>query len=390
MSAAVVILGAGHAGVQAAASLREEGFDGDIALLSDEKELPYQRPPLSKAYPKGEMDVHGLPLRAEAFFAEHRIDLRLGVRATRIDRAEKRVATSDGGIIPYSHLILATGSRHRPLDIPGIGLPGVLVLRTIADALALREAMGEARKDRDHRGRFHRPGDRGDRVVAWPRRRPGRDRATDGTRGVRASVGILCSRPPRVRRQSAARNCRDGHRGQRSGRRRRAQRREVLAADLVVVGVGALAEDALSRPRGWARMRQRRRSVRRASDLGPGYFRDWRLRKLSQCGAWLPHSARNQCRTQSTRRAWSRARLAGKPSQAYDALPWFWSDQGDLKLQIAGLSHGVATSGSCAANRKRAPSRSLGSDKAGLPLSRPSIVSATMPRRGASSGRRRP
>ena len=69
-SASIVIVGAGHAGVQAAASLREEGFGGDVILLSDEKELPYQRPPLSKAFLKGEMDVHGLPLRAEAFFRD--------------------------------------------------------------------------------------------------------------------------------------------------------------------------------------------------------------------------------------------------------------------------------------------------------------------------------
>ena len=87
----VVIVGAGHAGVQAAVSLREEGFAGDVVLLSAEKDLPYQRPPLSKAFLKGEMDIHGLPLRAEAHFRDHRIDLRLGVGATRIDRAARQV-----------------------------------------------------------------------------------------------------------------------------------------------------------------------------------------------------------------------------------------------------------------------------------------------------------
>ena len=86
-SSSAVIVGAGHAGVQAAASLREDGFQEPIVLLSDEPELPYQRPPLSKAFLKGEMDIHGLPLRAESFFREHGIDLRRGVRATRIDRA---------------------------------------------------------------------------------------------------------------------------------------------------------------------------------------------------------------------------------------------------------------------------------------------------------------
>src|SRR5271165_4136486 len=100
-SSSVVIVGAGHAGVQAAASLREEGFEDEIVLLSDETELPYQRPPLSKAFLKGEMDIDGLPLRAEAFFRDRRIDLRLGVRATGIDRAARRVETSEGKSIGY-------------------------------------------------------------------------------------------------------------------------------------------------------------------------------------------------------------------------------------------------------------------------------------------------
>src|SRR6516225_2346772 len=107
-SDAVVIVGAGHAGGQAAVSLREEGFASDVVLVSAEKDLPYQRPPLSKAFLKGEMDLHGLPLRAEAHFRDQRIDLRLGVGATQIDRAAKRVELSDGGALDYGHLILAT------------------------------------------------------------------------------------------------------------------------------------------------------------------------------------------------------------------------------------------------------------------------------------------
>ena len=138
-SPAVVIVGAGHAGVQSAASLREQGFEGAIVLLSEEKELPYQRPPLSKAFLKGEMDLHGLPLRAEGFYRDQRIDLRLGARATRIDRAARRVMLADGDAVGYGHLILATGARQRRLDVPGVDLPGVYALRNIADATALRE-----------------------------------------------------------------------------------------------------------------------------------------------------------------------------------------------------------------------------------------------------------
>ena len=145
-SSPVVIAGAGHAGVQAAASLREDGFDGEIVLLSDEQDLPYQRPPLSKAFLKGEMDIHGLPLRAEAFFRDQRIDLRVGVRAERIDRVGQRVETSDGKTIGYRHLILATGARRRRLEAPGEELPGVFTLRTIADATRIRERLGTGQK----------------------------------------------------------------------------------------------------------------------------------------------------------------------------------------------------------------------------------------------------
>ena len=159
----VVIVGAGHAGVQAAASLREQGFDGEIVLLSAEKDLPYQRPPLSKAFLKGEMDIHGLPLRADAHFREQRIDLRLGVSATRIDRASQKVELSDGGAIAYGHLILATGARQRRLDVPGVDLPGVFALRDIADATAIRGASRREAQGRHHRRWVYRARNRRDR-----------------------------------------------------------------------------------------------------------------------------------------------------------------------------------------------------------------------------------
>src|SRR5277367_6214410 len=120
-----VIVGSGHAGVQAAASLREEGWDGSIALLSDEADPPYQRPPLSKAFLKGQMDLAGLPLRAEKFFIDHRVDLRLGEKAMRIDRPGGFVELSSGASVPYDQLILATGARQRVLHVPGVDLEGV-------------------------------------------------------------------------------------------------------------------------------------------------------------------------------------------------------------------------------------------------------------------------
>ncbi|MFZ0210357.1 MAG: FAD-dependent oxidoreductase, partial [Roseiarcus sp.] len=141
-----VIVGSGHAGVQAAASLREEGWEGPIALLSDEADPPYQRPPLSKAFLKGQMDLAGLPLRAEKFFIDHRIDLRLGIKAERIDRAARLVELSSGASAAYDHLILATGARQRPLRAPGVDLEGVFSLRAIRDAQAIRETLGAGRR----------------------------------------------------------------------------------------------------------------------------------------------------------------------------------------------------------------------------------------------------
>ncbi len=142
----IVIIGAGHAGVQAAASLREEGSDDSIVLLSGEPDLPYQRPPLSKAFLKGAMDLAGLPLRAEQFYREKQIDLRRGVQATRIDLAARRVELGKDGAEPFDHLILATGARPRPFAIPGADLDGVLTLRNIADAASIRERLGPGRR----------------------------------------------------------------------------------------------------------------------------------------------------------------------------------------------------------------------------------------------------
>src|SRR5471030_749505 len=142
----VVIVGAGHAGVQAAASLREEGFEGQVALISAEPHLPYQRPPLSKAFLKGAMEADGLPLRAAQFYPDQGLDLLLGENATRIDRAAQRIELGQGRILDYDHLVLATGARQRPLEVPGIDLAGVLVLRDLADARTLRERLGAARR----------------------------------------------------------------------------------------------------------------------------------------------------------------------------------------------------------------------------------------------------
>ena len=115
----VAIVGAGLAGFQTAASLREFGFDGRVVLLGDEPYRPYQRPPLSKTYLLGATEEARLPMRPEAFYRDRKIELMLGRRAVAIDRAHRKLALDDDSVIAYEHLVLAVGARNRPLPVPG-------------------------------------------------------------------------------------------------------------------------------------------------------------------------------------------------------------------------------------------------------------------------------
>ncbi len=336
----IVIVGTGHAGVQAAASLREEGYSDPVVLLSDEKELPYQRPPLSKAFLKGAMGRDGLPLRAEQFYRDHDIDLRLGEKATRVDLAARRVERASGLPLEFEHLVLATGARPRPFEIRGADLDGVLGLRNIADALAIRERLGT-----------------GARVVVIGAGFIGLEiAATAVALGGEVTVVEIAERPlgravsPLTSnffheahaafgaklRFSAGIEAIEGSAGKAEavvlldGER--------IVADVVIVGVGVLAEDRLAREAGLA--------------CANGIVVDEQLiasdsavSAIGDCAQFPQRTLGLSIRLESVQNATDQGRcvarrLAGKP-EPYTALPWFWSDQGDLKLQIAGLAHGV-------------------------------------------------
>ena len=246
----VVIVGAGHAGVQAAASLREEGYGGEIVLLSDERALPYQRPPLSKAFLKGEMDLLGLPLRAEAFYRDQRIDLRLGAHAIRIDRAAQTIALADGSSVGYGHLILATGARQRRLDVPGVDLAGVYALRNIADAAALRERIAPGLRVVVIGAGFI-----GLEVAATAAKLGAETAVVEIARPMgRAVSPVLSNFYTEAHRAFGARLFLGvGVREIRGTGKAEAvvlSDGEVLPADLVLVGVGVTAEDALARAAG--------------------------------------------------------------------------------------------------------------------------------------------
>ncbi|MER9636720.1 NAD(P)/FAD-dependent oxidoreductase, partial [Mesorhizobium sp. M0228] len=143
MKNGVVIVGAGHAGVQAAASLREEGYDGPVILIGDENELPYHKPPLSKTFIK-DQQAKPQPLRGEAFYTGSAIDYRPGLRVERIDVGGRRLEISGGGVLPFERLVLATGARPRLLPLPGSELSGVVSLRSLGDARLIRELSAQS------------------------------------------------------------------------------------------------------------------------------------------------------------------------------------------------------------------------------------------------------
>ncbi|WP_398491177.1 NAD(P)/FAD-dependent oxidoreductase, partial [Variovorax sp.] len=141
----VVIVGAGHAGFQCCASLRQEGFEGAIVLVGDEASLPYQRPPLSKAYLLAKASASDLHFRPERFFEEQRVQ-RVQGRVELIDRAAQRVVLTSGQAIAYDHLVIATGSSPRRMRVEGAELEGVMSLQTLADADRLRERLADSRR----------------------------------------------------------------------------------------------------------------------------------------------------------------------------------------------------------------------------------------------------
>ena len=142
----IVILGGGHGGGSVAAFLRQFGWKGGITLISEEPIPPYHRPPLSKAWLKGEADAASLALRPPKFYTDQDVTLRLSTHVAGIDRPSRSLTLADGSSLPYDKLILALGSRARKLDLPGLDLAGVLELRSAADADRLKAAIGPGRK----------------------------------------------------------------------------------------------------------------------------------------------------------------------------------------------------------------------------------------------------
>lgn len=332
----VLIIGAGHAGGTAAALLRQYGHEGPIVLAGEEPAAPYQRPPLSKAWLKGEADLEALLLRPEAFYAEHEIELRTGVTATAIDAMAKTVSFADGTVEPYDALILATGSTARKLNIPGADRPDLMELRTLADAEKLKAALGrgkrlavvgggyvglEAAASARALGAEAVVIERMDRVLA---RVASETLSAFFTAHHRAhGVEILTSADV-VAFEDGGVRLGDGR---------------LITADAVLVGVGALANDGLARAAGLA--------------CDNGVVVDEAAR-TSDPAIWAigdmtfrPIPAHGGCRhrLESVPNALEQAKQAAAAITGRAAptpeVPWFWSDQYEIKLQIAGLPDGA-------------------------------------------------
>ncbi len=339
----LLVIGAGQAGFQMAASAREEGFDGRVVLVGEEPGPPYQRPPLSKAFLSGKADAKAIRLRPDRFFAEHRIEFRAGERATRIDRGACRVMLDSGEALPYDHLVLALGSRNRRLPVPGADLDGVAQLRTLDDAGALRRRLDAAA--------------RGEAVAVVGAGFIGLEfAAAAAARGIGVTV-IEAADRPMARSVSAAMSgfFRGAHErqgvefafgatvvritGDGGGRATGVETADGrhFPAGLVLVGIGVVPNSELAAEAGLAV----------ADGIAVDEFlatSDPAVSAIGDC-ACHPHRAHDgtrRVRIESVQNAVDQARcvaarLAGRPAP-YAAVPWFWSDQGAFKLQIAGLA----------------------------------------------------
>ncbi|MEO9969160.1 MAG: FAD-dependent oxidoreductase [Hyphomonadaceae bacterium] len=333
----LLVIGGGQAAAQTIASARLWGFAGEIRLIGEESALPYQRPPLSKAYLKGEMDEERLYFKPAEWYADQNVETRLGLRAEVIDREARSVSLSDGSAVSYDALVLATGSRPRPLPLDGATLEGVHELRDLRDVDGLKPVVTagkdmvivgagyiglEAAAVARQLGANVTVLEMADRVLARVTSPVMSEFYTKlhETNGVRIMTGAaltaLHGEDGRIKSAELA----DGTR---------------LNADVVLIGIGILPNSELAEAAGLECDRgilvdeDARTSDRRIFAAG-----DCTVRPLVHYG--------RKGRLESVHNAIEQGKLAAAAITGRDRpkldVPWFWSDQYDAKLQIAGLS----------------------------------------------------
>lgn len=333
----VVIIGAGQAGAQAAVSLRQGGYKGVIDMIGAEEAPPYQRPPLSKAYLKGELEEARLYLRPAEFYETQNVSLHLGVKATGIDRKAKTVVT-DSGAYAYDALLLATGAPPRRLTAPGAELHGVHYLRTHADSDALRPMLSapgrilivgagfiglEVAAVARQAGRQVTVLEMAPRVLARVASEP----VSQFYQNLHREAGVDL-------RLGAAFDAITGEAHVDGARLKSGEEIDCIA---VLVGIGAAPEVALAKDAGL--------------DVENGVVVDEHARTsdaaifaAGDCTNFPSPRYGRRMRLESVPNAIEQAKVAAANmtggAVVHDALPWFWSDQYDVKLQTVGLSEG--------------------------------------------------
>ena len=336
----VLIVGGGHGGAQAALLLRQTGFEGSIAIVGDEKEPPYERPPLSKEYMAGEKTFDRILIRPAQFWSDRSVDLLIGKRVKRIDPVGKTVTAGDDETIGYGKLIWAAGGSPRMLTCPGADADGIFAIRKREDVDAIMERLSgvdhvavigggyiglEAAAVLTKLGKKVTLLEALDRVLA---RVAGEElsrfyEAEHRAHGVDLRTGAMVESIECANGKAAGVMLSDKTR---------------IAADLVIVGIGIVPETAPL--------------IAAGASGGNGVDVDAFCRTslpdiyaIGDCAAHANRHARGaQIRLESVQNANDQARAAvmhimGQPSE-YDAIPWFWSNQYDLRLQTVGLSTG--------------------------------------------------
>jgi 3-phenylpropionate/trans-cinnamate dioxygenase ferredoxin reductase component len=334
----VVVIGAGQAAAQLAISLRQGGLTAPLIVIGEERYLPYQRPPLSKKFLSEPRTPDTLLLRPEAFWRDHAVTFHLGTPVGAVDPARHCLTLTDGREFTYGWLAFATGTSARALRVPGITLPGVFSVRTIDDVLQLRPAL-----DRASRIVIVGAGYIGLEVAAAARSEgrhitvlEAEDRVLKRVTG--ASVSTFFDRIHRARGVHIRLGARlAAIEGEKAVTAVCTQAHERLPADLVLIAVGARANDDLAAAAGLA-CQDGIVVDETARTAYPNIY------AVGDCTRFPSRRYGRALRLECVQNAIDQAKAAAasilQAPLAYDPVPWFWSDQYDLKLQIAGLNDG--------------------------------------------------
>ncbi len=337
MTERVIIVGAGHAAGQAATSLRQKKYSGEIIMIGDEPYVPYQRPPLSKAFLAGELTLERLYFKPENYYPDHNVSLRLDTRVESIDPLSRSVTTASGDTLEYSKLILATGSRARELPIPGNDLNGVHYLRSIADVEAMQTNFTAGKKIVIVGGGYiglevaavavKRGLDTTvletesrvmNRVVAREISQFFQDMHTE--EGVMLELGRRAQEINGDNGNVVSVTCADGF---------------TVDADMVVIGIGIIPNVELAEAAG----------LNCSNGIVVDEFcqtSDPDVLAIGDCTRHPNGLLGRHLRLESVHNAIEQGKTAalniiGDPTP-YNQVPWFWSDQYDVKMQIAGMS----------------------------------------------------